>query len=284
MLISFVTITIYCNFRPKITIENGNKLEDAKKVPISEVKPIKKENKKMQEKNENRLEVDSRKHKSKEHKSTHRSKERETRDVAKSAVQETVVASKKDTKLKEEIKPKSSTSSSKTRTTTKESKDDHKHKKDDTKEKGKESMDASQKRHVFKQSSGDKKPESKSNEQDNHPQSDLADIKANSTISVISTSSSNTTTTVTDVTQTTKVNSESAASQTTDRDKSEKIVKNTLTVAGTSHKPGKKTCTSAIVNGNVKGIKPPNVLVYADSLIAKENVKNVLNTILNRDK
>lgn len=30
--------------------------------------------------------------------------------------------------------------------------------------------------------------------------------------------------------------------------------------------------------------KPPNILVYADSTVAKENVKEVLATILNKDK
>lgn len=40
---------------------------------------------------------------------------------------------------------------------------------------------------------------------------------------------------------------------------------------------------STNVNGNVNS-KPPNVLVYADSVVARDNVKNVLHAILNNHK
>lgn len=298
--------------RPKITIENGNKLDDSKKVPISEVKPIKKENKKLQEKNENRLEVDIRKHKErKEHKSTHRSKEREHKDTSKcTAPDVSIVTSKKEGKLKDDVKIKSASStcasgggsSSKTRqTTTKESKDEHKHRnKDDVKEKTKElSMDAAQKRQVFKQSSGDKKTDSKSKEQDNCTQADVVDSKtnncvmtansttaANETTTITNTSSSNITNTTAD-TSTKSNNIDKSLSEKSETVKKEdKIFKDSLTVAGgTTNKPFKKPITCAIANGStVNCIKPPNVLVYADSLVAKDNVKNVLNTILNREK
>lgn len=40
-------------------------------------------------------------------------------------------------------------------------------------------------------------------------------------------------------------------------------------------KPTAKFCNS---------VKPPNVLIYADSTIASENIKNVLGLTLNKDK
>lgn len=44
------------------------------------------------------------------------------------------------------------------------------------------------------------------------------------------------------------------------------------------------SCLSSETNGVMINSKPPNVLVYADSVVARDNVKNVLHTILNNHK
>lgn len=51
-----------------------------------------------------------------------------------------------------------------------------------------------------------------------------------------------------------------------------------LDTAKNDIEPTKQEC------GNSLDVKPPNVLVYADSLVTKDNVKKVLYLILNKDK
>ncbi|KAJ8982609.1 hypothetical protein NQ317_005081 [Molorchus minor] len=200
---------------PKITIENGApKPEDVRKVPVSEVKPIKKDGKKHDDRNT--LEVganDYRRHKSNDHK----------RDKLASKT-ETSRSSKEDHKHKESPK------------TTKDH-SDVKKTKDSLKSKD---------LHVKKD---DKTRECHSKTRENHHKKDPSRLEK--------------TKSKTDLEQATRGKAENGDGPSSN---------------GHIHQSTEFTFTK------YKGVKPPNILVYADSLIAKENVKNVLSTMLNKEK
>ncbi|KAJ8916594.1 hypothetical protein NQ315_000238 [Exocentrus adspersus] len=208
---------------PKIMIENGTaKSEDVKKVPVSEVKPIKKDSKKVEDKNT--LEVastDFRRHKSGDHK---REKTAEPKHkVGKEAVKVEGKKEFKDEKhRKKEDEVKKATQPAKTA-------------KKLEKTKSKTELEA-------------KVPEQK-------PKS---------------------------------ISKRSSSSE-------KKLVKSSAVCEDNLHEPKSKpkekpdvSAHNSVCNGSFfakyKGVKPPNVLVYADSVVAKENVKTVLSTMLNKDK
>lgn len=188
-------------------IENGStKVEDSKLVPVSEVKPIKKDAKKMDDKNT--LEVgtsDYRRHKSKE-KTSERSK---TEVKSKEAH-----SSKEEKRTKEEKTKKNVKSEKKSENTVK-----------------------------TKETKSKSKSESKTRDKLSEKHKQKAVIE-----------------------KTAKLEPEK--------------VEEVKTVAKIEE-AGSSVVHSNGVGGNAK---PPNILVFAESIMAKDNVKSVLKTMVNREK
>ncbi|CAG9814996.1 unnamed protein product [Phaedon cochleariae] len=316
---------IYAKIRdttPKITIENG-KLEETRKVPVSEVKPMKKDGKKTEDKNT--LEVaagDYRRHKTNDHKRDKNSerhsrsvegnsklkeepklrttrtdkdarKEESRRDDSKTRKDE--AKSLKTKTDKEEVKPSKSKDDQKKyeAATEKEEitivngghspkvindqalaksfeekeakpskiKPDDKHKKEarSTSKTRKEDPDTKTHKKDEKSWKSSKPAKEKSNTEAG---------KSGKTLSKRSTSSEK------------KLIKSTAICDETDADGStKKADEEYLKIDGAqSNGHGKKVPSSS------KTVKPPNILVYADSPVAKENVKSAISSMLNKEK
>ncbi|CAG9853591.1 unnamed protein product [Phyllotreta striolata] len=215
---------------PKITIENG-KIDESKKVPVSEVKPIKKNGKKAEDKNT--LEVgsgDHRRHKSGEHR-------RE-----KSADKHKTDGAKAENKAKDEIKYKKIDDKPKAKDDVKlEAETD-----DVKKAKTKEKLKSEKPKTEEKPAKSTKKDETK----EKHKRKEEKQESSKKTMSKRTTSSE------------------------------KKLVK---TPALCEDDVDSKYAKS-IANGSAKAVKPPNILIYAESLLAKENVKTAFINMLNKDK
>ncbi|CAH0549555.1 unnamed protein product [Brassicogethes aeneus] len=288
---------------PKIMIESGSVSstksdEETKKVPVSEVKPIKKESKRQEVKNT--LDVTSRsRHKSKD-KSTDRPKvskeetKKETKQEHRTAVKvkeepkvkENGVKDSKSGKLISEkedtskVVPKivtedlnSATSSAKhkeTKNKTKSPEEEATPNKKDTKGKPKKQeskRDVEEKENekslgkkiskMLDKDKHKKEKEPKTKDKDKKERKKLKDAFKSESLS--------------------KKIDEPGTSN------------GNLTLTSTTNDTAKSLSDNigngeATLNGNVASVKPPNILVYADSLVAKENVKDVLNNMLNKDK
>lgn len=200
-------VYVFIHFSPKIKIENGLTAEDNKKVPVYEVKPIKKEPKSSETDSKNNLDVaccDSRK-KTKEN--AHRSKTE---------------------------------------------KDQHRHREHRSRSRDNEHH------HKPKES---KKKEEKKNEEKTEPTASKVKLEEKSEPAVAKTK--------------TEEKTEPTSAKTNGTVPKSRKRRNTLSPVS------KPTKYAKHMNRN---IKPPVVLVYADSVVAKDNVKHVLHDILNRQK
>lgn len=323
---------------PKITIDNGTpKPEDLKKVPVSEVKPIKKDKKQAEDKDKHTLEVncsDYRRHKSSEHskKDKDKSAERHKPEKEKSSKKESPKEAKeeKDHKARDHKKHKS-----------KEEVDSSKHKKDkEVKAEGKNELeqDTSHKKEALnkneagtskrsgdvKNSKADSTRERKSHKtEDKHKESSKS--LGNDKNPEVTARAAEDPRPGTSGEQKTpeKLCQESRTSS-----KEKKLVRSTATCDDAAEEDNDKgqgdgsTQSNAAdglqnkgdggvpsggENGTLAGeggdvlspsdssgcidnkytlrnVKPPNILVYADSTVARDNVKEVLGSILNRDK
>lgn len=269
----------YSIFRPTITIENGKSEE--KLVPISQVRPIKKENKKSEEKNN--LEVvaaDYRRHKSVEHKRENSTEKHKTDHARSNGV------TKRETKMKIERKNeekrsedrskkhRSHSSSASRRKTSSDgvheekvsktnfSKDikikDKNLAKDDKNETNNQRESQDKKEHSKKNSSTTSKPESKTS------RASSSDKKLVKSVAIC---------------------------DETEPDFGEKRFTKEVKFksrGGSSNSNALSPSLSQSVSfSNIDKsliVKPPNILVYADSFVAKENVKAALSSILNRHK
>ncbi|XP_057664831.1 biotin--protein ligase [Diorhabda carinulata] len=268
---------------PKITIESGKSEE--RKVPVNEVKPIKKDGKKSDDKNT--LEVgsgDYRRHKSGEHR----------RD-------KTVEKHKTATNTKPEV--------------TTKTKDDVKHKKNEDKHKNKEDIKLESEDQKKKEAKAKKQTEEitiKEVKEDNKKKE--TDIKTDHKRKETKVEQE---TTVTDGVVSIKEPKEKYKKEHTKKSKSgigklskrssseKKLVKSTALCEdvddGYSQKPKdylavnpKSDKNESLSNANThinknnsigkNKTKPPNILIFSDSLIAKENVKVTFDNMLNKEK
>ncbi|KAL1501975.1 hypothetical protein ABEB36_007193 [Hypothenemus hampei] len=219
---------------PKITIDNGTpKPEDVKVVPVSEVKPIKKDKRSVEEKNT--LEVncsDYRRHRSAEHSREHRSKDhkrhksKEDNESSKQK-EKTSVDNGAEHEVLAAVVP---SESALNQPQSEGSKTKHK-----------------EKRYKHKKFENEAPPSSSSNKH-----------------------------------QTDKLKKTSRTSS-----KEKKLTRATATCDEPTELP--ETSPTDSVNGVFDrkkpiNVKPPNILVYADSTIVKETVKELLVSILNKDK
>lgn len=256
---------IFKIFRPTITIENGKSEE--KVVPVNQVRPIKKESKKSEEKNNLEVvAVDYRRHKSVDHK-------RE-----KSADKHKTDHTKNNGAIKKEIK-------------TKDSKEQEKRTEDKGKRRRTHSGSASRKKivddEVFEEGtsktniskntkSKDKKEvvdQKESHDKKDHnkkPSSHKPEARTRKT-------SSTDKKLVKSIAICDELDSEHPDHISVDMLHSKDEVNQSYLLNANGNQFVTVDRSSLIV-------KPPNILVYADSFVAKENVKAALLSILNRDK
>ncbi|KAJ8954187.1 hypothetical protein NQ318_005782 [Aromia moschata] len=273
---------------PKIMIENGAaKSDDVRKVPVSEVKPIKKDSKRYEDRNT--LEVgssDYRRHKSSDHKKDkssdkHKASKTEAKgkDEAKKEEKEKPHHHKKDNKEEDAKKPeKDNAKVVKELPEVKKPKEVAKtkeHHKKETKE------DKTKETHHKKDPSKLEKMKTKTDlEQpsDSAQKPDAEKSNEGKTMTKRTTSSEK------------KLVKSAAICDEVDNDKNRKPLDDKE-----SKNKSKENGELADTNGHVyhsndalftkyTGVKPPNILVYADSLVAKDNVKSVLFTMLNKEK
>ncbi|XP_018566189.1 biotin--protein ligase isoform X2 [Anoplophora glabripennis] len=271
---------IYAKLRdstnPKIMIENGAaKSEDVKKVPVSEVKPIKKDNKKSEDKNT--LEVgssDFRRHKSGDHKREKIAAKSDASKIEKSPEQK-----HKDGKIGKTEKE-----------TKKDEKEKHRKKDEEVKKDSKDGPKPT-KEHVEAKKM---KASGKTHKKDRDP-TKLERARSKADLEVAGKS--------TEKPPEQRTKDKGITKRTTSSEK--KLVKSVAVCEDGDVKeksetkdPAGKTKEKlrngdanghhAAHNGSLftkyKGVKPPNILVYADSVVAKENVKGVLSTMLNKEK
>lgn len=260
---------LFLFFRPTITIENGKSEE--KVVPVNQVRPIKKESRKSDEKNNLEVvAVDYRRHKSTDHKREKSNEKHRTEHVKNENVLKKEPKQKDDGKhrLDEKIKKYRAHSSSASRkqpivddheegtsqiNAANESKAKDQQCDKDKKDAVKETHD--KKNHHKKASTSSHKPENRTRRTSN------TDKKLVKSIAICD-----------------------------DTDADFKIKKSTdksnLKINDGPHKSnflGTNDNQFLNVDKSIV-VKPPNVLVYADSFVAKENVKAALVSILNRDK
>lgn len=264
-----------CFFSPIITIENG-KTED-KVVPVNQVRPIKKENKKSEEKNNlDVVTVDFRRHKSVENK-REKSAEKYRTDLTKNNG-----AIKKEIKQKDEGKLSDKRGDDRTRKSRTVSASSSKTKMthDDRAEEGNNRTNIH--RDKVKNKAQDRDKKEKNYHKDLHDKKDhhkKHSSTSNPDIRSRRTSNSDK-----------KLVKSVAICDETDVD-----LKNKLTVDKPKLKFEDCSEQSNFISANGSQlnctkidrsvvVKPPNILVYADSIVAKENVKAALFSILNRDK
>nr|XP_023018683.1 uncharacterized protein LOC111507580 isoform X1 [Leptinotarsa decemlineata] len=315
---------------PKITIENG-KSDEIKKVPVSEVKPIKKDSKKTEDKNTLEVTVgDYRRHKSSDHKRDKHAKtdgplriETKIKDehkhkTARSALEAKIREHKREAKNADDIKTK------KEDLTKKDVKDIEDVKKivgevEDIKEEPKTVMAKKDGRDTFDSTVREERGEprsSRAKEEEKPPKRETSksrkddqrkDDKLHKSPKVAKTKSK------ADLEKPDRSpgKSKTMSKRTTSSEK--KLVKSMAVCDDDSDKLPKKddecvqqekSCSKldetamnedflfgdgqVKSNGGVsslpKSVKPPNILIYADSLVAKENVRSALVSMLNKDK
>ncbi|XP_072379075.1 biotin--protein ligase isoform X1 [Diabrotica undecimpunctata] len=265
---------------PKITIESGKSEE--KKVPVSEVKPIKKDGKRSEDKNT--LEVgsgDYRRHKSGEHrreKSSEKHKGESTKAETSSKSKEE--SKHRKTEDKHKTKDESKTDGDNIR---KEAREEHKRKEKEAKIKRetatteetvptKSSKEGKEKQHKREDK---KEPPKKS--KSNVEKSLEAAKKSEKLLSKRSSSDK-------------KLVKTAALCEDVDSSPKEKShkPKDILGVSSSSYKTDCTTNKQPRIQSNglmkSKNVKPPNILIFADSLLAKENVKSVFINMLNKEK
>lgn len=272
-------------------IENGAaKSEDVKKVPVNEVKPIKKDSKKSEDKNT--LEVgcsDFRRHKSGDHK---RDKVANNSKIEKSVEpkHKDVKTGKAEKELKKDVK---------------DEKEKHRKKEEETKKEGKAEKDGPKmvKEHVETKKTKltqihrkEDKTDGKTHKKERDP-TKMERAKSKADLEVAGKSGDR-------PSETRSKEGKSISKRTTSSEK--KLVKSmavcedgdvskeksgTKDAAGRTkdrQRNGDANGHHTMCNGTLftkyKGVKPPNVLVYADSVVAKDNVKGVLSTMLNNEK
>ncbi|KAJ8939503.1 hypothetical protein NQ314_011118 [Rhamnusium bicolor] len=308
---------------PKITIENGaTKPDDIKKVPVSEVKPIKKDSKKSEDKNT--LEVgasDYRRHKSSDHKRDKSSDKYAKTDLQKS---EKETSKNKDehkiSRTDKEVKAKDVNGG-------KDAKDDkekhrHHHRKDKDEEARKDSKEEKDGMKLVKDHSDMKKGKDVKVREHHHQKEskdeihkvkehhqhkkdkETSQLKAKSKNDLEQPSKSSDKRTEEKSKETKILNKRSTSSE-------KKLVKSVAVCEEADNdlkekEPNKSEKSRSQLqdnernggvldsnghfesNGSIftkyKGVKPPNILVYADSPVAKDNVKAALSTILNKEK
>lgn len=245
-------------FRPTITIENGKSEE--KVVPVNQVRPIKKDSKKAEEKNNlDVVAVDYRRHKSVEHKREKSSEKHKSDHTKNNGAIKKETKPKDDAKKQDRITKRTRTiSASKKKTIENETNEEGSSKPNaikDPKSKGrthdKEKVDAKE-CHIKKAShKHDARPRRTSSSEKKLvksaavcDESDVVDVKDAKMIG--------------------------------DKSKAEKS-KNVSSASGSQ-------LNFSNIDHSEQSVKPPNILVYADSFVAKENVKVALASILNRDK
>ncbi|GJQ79840.1 Hcs [Trypoxylus dichotomus] len=299
---------------PKIMIENGTKCEESKKVPVSEVKPIKKETKRKEsdllEDKKDTLEVHQKKLKDA------RGKNKETRSPK---TQQQYKSTKDEHKKDVESK----------------SKDERRHHRDDRHRQHNKSRDdidgAKSKDKIGQRSKEDIKTKDRRKEVD--AKACTADGKSSKAKSEMENGVSNSIPSKEDLPLERKLNEASTAKE-SNQDLLESLredleqnavpkldkIQDTREVQDQSkadqdmlipnnypskefkafEEQAKPSVSNIIQEKNIKfpeakrglrksskstkNTKPPNVLVYADSLITKENVKEVLSRILNKEK
>ncbi|XP_060532773.1 biotin--protein ligase [Cylas formicarius] len=251
---------------PKITIDNGSaKSEELKKVPVSEVKPIKKERK---GEDKNTLEVNSndyRRHKSPNHHGKSETDNKSERHKNYSPKKEPKESGPKDDKDKAREPRKHS----KTRVHASKEHPEPGSSKEERKSSAKIDSEAAE-------LNGEKKKGSKGD-------LELAGPKKSPGKDVVTRSSS----------KEKKLTRSTATYDDPEEDKGckAKTKDDRIEEKKKKHKPMPQKDSSPVEEMVLSAdamvprhIKPPNVLVYADSVVAKDNVKAVLANVLNRDK
>lgn len=251
--------------QPKIYIENGTKVSDGKKIPISEVKPMKKEVKKRVEANRNTLDVHSSKRKDGHNKST-------IKEVPKDVKVKEKIASEVQIKIDNVVDspvvstepvlvqkivvevPKPTVAKTPSSTTKKESTSP-------STSKLKLSLDKESKTKGSTIKEQKKAAEEKFKQKDEKARQDkekkmLKNNSRQSKTEVLSSTSST---------------------------PSKQSVRSYSDVAP-STSPKKEDMVVPVVPIDAKKAKPTNILVYAESAVAKDNVKSVLQTIVNNEK
>ncbi|CAH1110239.1 unnamed protein product [Psylliodes chrysocephalus] len=271
---------------PKITIENG-KVDDVKKVPVSEVKPIKKNGKKLEDKNT--LEVasgDHRRHKSGEHRREKGSEKHKTEATKPEKTKDEIKYKKIEDKhkLKEEAKSDVENvhelKKEKEIKTKKDSKDKTKPDKD---EKGQKSL----KHKTEEKSSKSRRDESKDRRHKKDDKKESSKHKKD-----IENSGEPSDKTTKKISKRTTSSEKKLVKTPALCDESELDSAPITNAEAWNTKDSESVDKSnSLKNGQgssndnwSKRIKPPNILIYAESLIAKENVKSAFINMLNKDK
>lgn len=269
-------------FSPKIKIEIGNtKADEHKKVPIYEVKPMKKE-KKTEDKNT--LEVggtEHRRHKSSDKKEkklddNQKQEKKPKEEPSKLKEQKTETKTKAKNISKSEVAHKSSDKREDLESKTVEKLGIEENKSSSNVPSTIKEVQAERGRSREKGSTT-KELKKKSRSKDGELNGEKKDIEKN-------------------LNNTVEKNDEKASISTIDVKKSEKVSviinkeKNKMGEAvhkGDSSSKAAKSNTFANIESqmvSMQSLKPPNILVYADSINAKENVKAVLASVINNEK
>lgn len=276
-------------FSPKIMVENGTKNEDGKKVPVSEVKPIKKDKRSLEssskKKSEKRdtLDVQQTRPKCKvkedknsngKHKEEAKYKHRSKESGSESGIRKKVAILKENASKIEETELKLIELKGKIKTETLTSKEDG--------EKTKLSEEEVQKSTFTEKEESIQLEKTKeanikeANEEKNEMRQE--ETKGNVQKSPKSTKEKK------------KSFFASKSKKGSKIQKEEKEAKNGNVCAMGECSQMDEKCFSrqntsdSLKTGSGSAAKPPSVLVYADSLVTKENVKSVLNSILNKEK
>lgn len=275
-------------------IENGaTKPEDIKKVPVNEVKPIKKDSKKSEDKNT--LEVgcsDFRRHKSGDHKRDKVGIKTDPSKIDKSV--ELKHKENKTGKTEKDIKKES-----------KDEKEKHRKKEEEAKKESKAERDSpkivkehveGKKTKVTQAHRKEDKTDSKTHKKERYP-AKVERAKSKADLEVAGKSSEKPAEAKTkeskSITKRTissdkKLVKSMAICEDGDvlKDKSgmRDIARKTKNKERNEDTNGHREMCNGTLFSKYKGVKPPNVLVYADSVVAKENVKAVLSTMLNKEK
>ncbi|XP_044762850.1 biotin--protein ligase [Coccinella septempunctata] len=286
------------NSNPKIKIENGSsKVDDHKKVPVYEVKPMKKENQKTEDKHT--LDVSG----TAEHR-RHKTQDKKEKNVDDKPKTDRKAKEDPSSKAKEQ---KTETSKPRTKSVASKSEPSHKgsHKRDELEHKlesksvGNSSVErqttsttkpmrtkkelergrSREKDHSSKESK--KKSRSRDGEldegrRDKQPVVKVDKCDEETNISVLEDEKNGSSSKEETVEELTIVDK---------KEVEETVPKCDLTKSGSS--TSKKLNTFANIDCRMMstlGTKPPNILVYADTITAKENVKAVLGSVINGEK
>ncbi|XP_076254606.1 holocarboxylase synthetase-like protein isoform X2 [Rhynchophorus ferrugineus] len=286
---------------PKITIDNGTpKPEDLKIVPVSEVKPIKKEKKYSENKDKHTLEVSSsdyRRHKSSDHTKKEKEKSIDRHKVEKDK------SNKKEEKGKEEKEHKSKDYRKARYEDEFDSSKYHKRSKDiknglelepkkkpktfdlpkdiEFKELKDKSVSKHQKRKDKEQIKNEEKRHGSKLEQEDQPSTSI--VKQSEKLTQEKRTSSKEKKLVRSSATCDEPN-ENVENVQFEQNENSNTILNNGTEDGNQNIDSSPSESVTFKKNMLKKFKPPNVLVYADSIVAKGNVKEALHTILNRDR